>query len=78
VVLDLDMSESGFHVLFDLVRDRTRPLIAVVILSHLLLPNLLEMAKRNGAQACLVKQATSAQDLDHAIQKAVASVRSKR
>ena len=78
VVLDLDMPESGFHVLFDLVRDRTRAQIAVVILSHLLLPNLLEMAKRNGAQACLVKQTTSAQDLDHAIQKAVASVRSKQ
>ena len=40
VVLDLDMPESGFYVLFDLVRDRTRPQIAVVILSHLLLPQL--------------------------------------
>jgi ribose transport system substrate-binding protein len=78
VVLDLDMPESGFYVLFDLVRDRTRPQIAVVILSHLLLPNLLEMAKHNGAQVCLVKQDTSAADLDNAIQKAVASVRSKR
>lgn len=78
VVLDLDMPESGFYVLFDLVRDRTRPQIAVVILSHLLLPNLLEMAKYNGAQVCLVKQTTSAQDLDNAIQKAVASVRSQR
>ena len=77
VVLDLDMPESGFYVLFNLVRDRTRPQIAVVILSHLLLPNLLEMAKQNGAQACLVKQDTSAADLDNAIQKAVASVRSK-
>jgi CheY-like chemotaxis protein len=78
IVLDLDRPESGFYVLFDLIRDRTRPQIAVVILTHLLAPNLLEMAKHNGAQACLAKQTTSAQDLEHAIQNAVAAVRSKR
>lgn len=78
IVLDLDMPESGFYVLFNLIRDRTRPQIAVVILTHLLAPNLLEMAKHNGAQVCLVKQATSAQDLENAIQNAVAAVRSKR
>ena len=78
IVLELDMPESGFYVLFDLIRDRTRPQIAVVILTHLLAPNLLEMAKNNGAQVCLVKQATSAQDLENAIQNALAAVRSKR
>ena len=72
------MPESGFYVLFDLIRDRTRPQIAVVILTHLPYPNLLEMAKHNGAQACLAKQTTSVQDLDHAIQNAVAAVRAKR
>ena len=77
VVLDLDMPESGFYVLFDLIRDRTRPQIAVVILTRLPHPYLLEMAKHNGAQACLVKQTTSAQDLENAIQNAVAAVRSK-
>jgi len=49
----------------------------VVILTHLLAPNLLEMAKHNGAQVCLVKQTTSAQELENAIQNAVAAVRSK-
>ena len=78
IVLDLDMPESGFYVLFDLIRDRTRPPIAVVILTHLLVPNLMEMAKHNGAQVCLGKEATSAQDLENAIQNAVAAVRSKR
>ena len=78
IVLDLDMPESGFYVLFDLIRDRTRPQIAVVILTHLLVPNLQEMAKHNGAQVCLVKQATSTQNLENAIQNAVAAVRSKR
>ena len=75
MVLDLDMPESGLQVLFDLIPDPEHPEIVVIILSHLQLPNLLEMAKHNGAQACLVKQDTSAQDLDHAIQKAIASVR---
>jgi len=78
IVLDLDMPESGFYVLFNLIRDRTRPQIAVVILTHLLAPNLLEMAKHNGAQVCLVKQAISPQDLENAIQNAVTAVRSKR
>jgi ribose transport system substrate-binding protein len=78
VVLDLDMPESGFHVLLDLIPDHRHPPIAVIIFTHLRYPNLLEMAKHNGAQACLVKQATSAQDLDHAIQKAIASVRLKQ
>jgi CheY-like chemotaxis protein len=78
IVLDLDMPESGFYVLFDLIRDRTRPQIAIVVLTHLLAPNLLEMAKHNGAQVCLVKQATSSQDLENAIQNALAAVRSKR
>ena len=78
IVLDLDMPESGFYVLFDLFRDRTRPQVAVVILTHLLAPNLLEMAKHNGAQVCLVKQTTSVQDLENAIQNAVATVRSRR
>jgi len=77
IVLELDMPESGFYVLFDLIRDRTRPQIAVVILTHLLAPNLLELAKHNGAQVCLVKQASSAQELENAIHDAVAAVRSK-
>lgn len=77
IVLDLDMPESGFYVLFGLIGDRTRPAIAVVILTHLNHPNLFEMAKHNGAQACLVKQTTSAQELENAIQNAVAAVRSK-
>ena len=78
IVLDLDMPESGFYVLFNLIRHRTRPQIAVVILTHLMAPNLLEMAKHNGAHVCLVKQATSVQDLENAIQNALAAVRSKR
>jgi CheY-like chemotaxis protein len=75
VILDLDMPESGFHVLLQLVPDRRRPRIPVIVLTHLPHPNLFEMAKHNGAQVCLLKQSTSIQDLDQAIQQAIAAVK---
>ena len=78
VVVDLDMPESGFHVLLELVPDRQRPQIGVIVLTHLPHPNLFEMARHNGAQACLLKQSTSVQDLDDAVQQALATVRGKR
>jgi DNA-binding NarL/FixJ family response regulator len=78
VVLDLDMPESGFHVLLELIPDRKRPNVAVVVLTHLPHPNLFEMAKHNGAQACLLKQSTSVQDFEQTIQQALASVRAMR
>ena len=53
VVLDLDMPESGFHVLLELVPDRQRPQVAVIVLTHLPHPNLFDMAKHNGVRlAC--------------------------
>ena len=75
VVLDLDMPESGFHVLLELIPDRQRPRIAVIVLTHLPHPNLFEMAKHNGAHACLLKQNTSVEDLQRAIQQAIAAVK---
>jgi CheY-like chemotaxis protein len=78
VVVDLDMPESGFHVLLELVPDRHRPKVPVIVLTHLPHPNLFEMAKHNGAQLCLHKQSTSIQELDDAIQQAIAAVKAKR
>ena len=78
VVLDLDMPKSGFHVLLELIPDRQRPQVAVVVLTHLPHPNLFEMATHNGARACLLKQSTSAQELDLTIQQAIASVKAMR
>ena len=75
VILDLDMPESGFHVLLQLVPDRHCPRIPVIVLTHLPHPNLFEMAKHNGAHDCLLKQSTSIQDLDKAIQQAIAAVK---
>jgi putative two-component system response regulator len=77
VVLDLDLScSSGFHVLLDLVPNRNRPEIAVLIFTRIQNPTLANMSLENGAQAYLVKQQTSADALDKAIQKAVTSVAS--
>jgi CheY-like chemotaxis protein len=76
VVLDLDMSDSsGFEVLFSLIPDRSRPPIAIVILTRLPYRDLHEMTLHQGAQACLVKQHTSAEELDKAIRMGVASVK---
>jgi CheY-like chemotaxis protein len=75
VVLDLDLAGgSGFEVLFNLIPDRRRPQIAVVVLTRLMYPNLHEMLLHNGAQACLVKQHTSAIILDESIRNAIASI----
>jgi CheY-like chemotaxis protein len=78
VVLDLDMPESGFHVLLELIPDRRRPQVAVVVLTRLPHPNLFDMAKHNGAQACLLKQSTTVEDFEHSIQGALAAVRAVR
>jgi CheY-like chemotaxis protein len=75
VVLDLDMDDSsGFEVLLNLIPDRRRPEIAVVVLTRLTNPTLHETVLYHGAQACLVKRLTSARDLDDAVQKAIVSV----
>jgi|RhiMetdeSRZDD1v2_1073273.scaffolds.fasta_scaffold315258_3 CheY-like chemotaxis protein len=75
VVLDLDMDDSsGFEVLLHLIPDRKLPGIAVVVLTRLRNPTLHQTVLHHGAQVCLVKQCTSARDLDDAIQKAIVSV----
>ena len=79
VVLDLDFPEaSGFQVLCELIPDRERPSIAVVVLTRLVYLALHEMVMHHGAQACLTKHSTSPRMLDKAIQKAVATVTSMR
>ena len=78
VLLDLDMPESGFHALLELIPDRTRPDIAIIIFTRLHHPTLFNIAKDNGAQTCLLKQRTSTQELDTAIHQAIAAVKSKQ
>ena len=76
MLLDLDMPQSGFEVLLELVPNPKQPSMAVVILTRLVYPTLHEIAKMHGALGWLVKQATSAEQLDTAIHQAVASVKS--
>jgi len=75
VVLELSLpDQSGFKALVDLVPIASRPQVAVVVLTQMTHPGLWELAKQNGAYVCLAKKFTSGEDLDRAIQRAVAFV----
>jgi two-component system invasion response regulator UvrY len=78
VVLDLDMPESGFFALLHFIPDCERPQVAVVILTKLMQPTLLNLAKNNGAYACLVKHLSSPEELARTIQQAIAAVQSPK
>ena len=75
LLLDLDMPESGFNALLALVPDPKQPPIAVIILTRLVYATLREVVMNCGAQDWLVKRETSGEQLDAAIQRAVASVK---
>ena len=75
VVLELSLpDQSGFQTLVDLVAIASWPYVAVVVLTHMTHQGVWELAKENGAYACLAKRFTSGEDLDRAIQRAVAFV----
>ena len=76
VVTDLALADrSGFEILADLVPVSNKPQVAVIVLTRIGHPGVGELAKQNGARAYFVKQHTSGEDLDLAIQQAVAFVR---
>jgi CheY-like chemotaxis protein len=75
VVLELSLpDQSGFQTLVELVPSASRPHIAVIVLTLMTQPGVWRLAKENGAYACLVKEYTSGEDLNRAIQRAVAFV----
>ena len=75
VVLALELpDQSGYKVLVDLVPIASRPNVAVIVLTNRLQRGLQELARINGAYTCFVKQFMSGEDLDRAIQRAVAFV----
>jgi len=65
---------SGFEVLVSLVARPRRPKMPVIILPRLNFRPLAELTVKNGAQAYLIKARVSGDDLDLAIQKALATV----
>jgi DNA-binding NarL/FixJ family response regulator len=76
VVMELHLPDmSGFQVLI-----RLNPIVhrflntPVIALSHFILPSIIEAAKKLGAQSYLIKSQASGDDLDRAIQKAIAQV----
>ena len=76
VVTELHLPDmSGFQVLI-----RLNPIVhrslhtPVIALSHFILPSIIEAAKKLGAQSYLIKSHASCEDLDRAIQKAIARV----
>lgn len=72
VVTDLVLSDrSDFEILADLVPVSNKPQVGVIVLTRIEDPVVEELAKQHGAYACLVKQHTSGEKLDHAIQQAI-------
>jgi len=75
VVLELDLPDmSGFEVLAKLVPRAYHPEIAVIILTRLPNPFLLDAAIKNGAQAALRKTFGSGDLLAPSILKAISKV----
>ena len=75
VVLELSLpDQSGFQTLVNLVPIASRPYVAVVVLTQITQRGVWELARQNGAYTCLAKKFTSGEDLDKAIQRAVAFV----
>ena len=75
VVLELGLpDQSGFQILGELVPVASRPNIAVIVLTQISHRAVWELAKESGAYACFHKHHTTGEDLDRAIQRAIAFV----
>jgi DNA-binding NarL/FixJ family response regulator len=75
VVLELGLpDQSGLQTLVELVPIASRPRVAVIVLTQMTERGVSDLARQNGAYACFVKQHTSGEDLDRAIQRAIAFV----
>ncbi len=72
MVLDLALpDQSGFQTLAELVPVANRPEIAVIVLTQMASRGERDLAKQHGAYECFVKQDTTGEALDRAIQHAV-------
>lgn len=79
VVLELELPDtSGFEVLSQLIPVASRPEIAVVVLTRMTSPSLLELAVKKGAKYALHKPAASGDILDKAVLNAISIVRSEK
>lgn len=79
VVLEIDLPDiSGFQVLLKLVPVARHPDIAVIVLTRVSNRHVLDLARKNGAQAVLTKFGASGDVLDRALFKAMAAVQAER
>jgi CheY-like chemotaxis protein len=79
VVLDEELPDMlGFRVLVKLVSRGRQPKAAVVVLTKQHLPITGQLLKNYGAQACLVKDRISGEELNKAVQQAIAAVATTR
>ena len=75
MILELRLSDqSVFRILGKLVPVASRPHVAVIVLTELPGRGVWELAKQRGAYACFHKPHTTGEELDKAIQRAVAFV----
>ncbi len=75
VVLELDLADrSGFEVLVRLVPVARKPDVPVIILTHLTNYYLADLARKNGAFACLLKTGAPGDMLDNTIQRAISVI----
>jgi len=78
VILEIDLPDmSGFEVLAKLVPIAACPKVPIIMLTRLSNPDLLDLARKNGAQAALCKIEISDGILDRTILKAIATVRDR-
>jgi DNA-binding NarL/FixJ family response regulator len=79
VVLELDLPDtSGFEVLSRLIPVASRPEVAVVVLTRLGNPHLLDLAISQGAKCALHKPTTTTDTLDRAVHNAIATVKNDK
>ena len=75
VVLEIGLHDrSGFGLLMDLLPIPSRPNVAVIVLTQVRYDGWWLLSKQIGAYASLFKPHTSGEDLDRAIQRAIAFV----
>ena len=73
--MELDLPDmSGFEFLMKLLSHGRHPEVAVIVLTGLSNPSLLELALKNGAHAAFRKIMTSGDMLEQSILKAIATV----
>lgn len=78
IVTELDLPDmSAFQLLLSAIPPTSVPRVAVIVLAQFVLPNIAQLARDNGAQACLMKRFTSGDDLEQYILRAISAVEAK-